>query len=381
MRVGGRRKAARDSKEKGNKRETRSLTLILAPFLLIRRAGGVMAEAEEKGAPVEGKENVVERVAVLDFDMLCATVALQTQGFTLEKRRMGMAAEEEDGEKSGEFDGLQRMWEGHVLDCFEDRRIAIESGCCPCYRFGRNMRRANLGSCFLQGTVYFVLALLVLFNLTAFGITKRYSILFIGVASVISFGIYLGYFRTRMRKQFNIRGSDNYLDDCVNHLICPCCTLCQGTVYFVLALLVLFNLTAFGITKRYSILFIGVASVISFGIYLGYFRTRMRKQFNIRGSDNYLDDCVNHLICPCCTLCQESRTLEMNNVQDGVWHGRGDTICLRTGGEGNKAFVALQKPPLMPTGSPGLCSMERKSDGDDRHSEPLLPSAQLEQHR
>ncbi|XP_010927854.2 uncharacterized protein [Elaeis guineensis] len=253
MRVRGRRKAARDSKEK---RETRSLTLILGPSLLIRRAGGVMAEAEEKGAPVEGKENVVERVAVLDFDMLCATVALQTQGFTVEKRRMGMAEEEEEeGEERGEFDGLQRMWEGHVLDCFEDRRIAIESACCPCYRFGRNMRRANLGSCFLQG------------------------------------------------------------------------------------------------------------------------------------SDNYLDDCVNHLICPCCTLCQESRTLEMNNVQDGVWHGRGDTICLGTGGEGNKALIALQKPPLMPTGSPGLCSMERKSDGgehswstDDSHSEPLLPSAQLEQH-
>ncbi|XP_010927845.2 uncharacterized protein [Elaeis guineensis] len=308
MRVRGRRKAARDSKEK---RETRSLTLILGPSLLIRRAGGVMAEAEEKGAPVEGKENVVERVAVLDFDMLCATVALQTQGFTVEKRRMGMAEEEEEeGEERGEFDGLQRMWEGHVLDCFEDRRIAIESACCPCYRFGRNMRRANLGSCFLQ-----------------------------------------------------------------------------GTVYFILALFVLFNLIAFGITKRHSILFIGVASVISFGIYLGYFRMRMRKQFNIRGSDNYLDDCVNHLICPCCTLCQESRTLEMNNVQDGVWHGRGDTICLGTGGEGNKALIALQKPPLMPTGSPGLCSMERKSDGgehswstDDSHSEPLLPSAQLEQH-
>ncbi|XP_008775767.2 uncharacterized protein LOC103696045 [Phoenix dactylifera] len=268
------------------------------------------AEVEEKrvmrGA-VEG-ENVVEGLAVLDFDMLCATVALQTQGFSVEKRRMGMLEEEEE-EEGGDFDGLQRMWEGHVLDCFEDRRIAIESACCPCYRFGRNMRRAKLGYCFLQ-----------------------------------------------------------------------------GTVYFVLAILVLFNLIAFGMTKQHSFLFIGVASVISFGIYLGYFRTRMRKQFNIRGSDNYLDDCVNHLICPCCTLCQESRTLEMNNVQDGVWHGRGDTICLGSG-EGNKAFIALQKPPLMPTRSPELCSMERKSDGGEHswstggsHSEPLVPSAQLEQH-
>lgn len=84
-------------------------------------------EAEEKGVTeeAEGKENVVEGVAVLDFDMLCATVALQTQGFTVEKRRLGMM--EEEDEERGEFDGLQRMWEGHVLDCFEDRRIAIES--------------------------------------------------------------------------------------------------------------------------------------------------------------------------------------------------------------------------------------------------------------
>lgn len=275
-------------------------------FFLIQRAGGVMAEAEENGA-AEGKEKVVEGVAVLDFDMLCATVALQTQGFSVEKMK-GLA--EEEGAEGGESGGVQRMWEGHVLDCFEDQRIAIESACCPCYRFGKNMRRANLGPCFLQ-----------------------------------------------------------------------------GIVYFVLALLVLFNLIAFGTTKRHSFLFIGVASAISFGVYLSYFRTRMRRQFNIRGSNSYLDDCVNHLVCPCCTLCQESRTLEMNNVQDGVWHGRGDTICLGSGGEGSKVFIALQKPPLMPTMSPEACCMERASDDGEhswntagRQSEPLLPSVKVEQH-
>nr|XP_010924026.1 uncharacterized protein LOC105046971 [Elaeis guineensis] len=264
-----------------------------------------MAEVEE-----EGTKGVAEGVAVLDFDMLCATVALQTQGVS-EKRRKGVAeADEEERVEGGEFGGVQRMWEGDVLDCMEDRRIAIEAVCCPCYRFGKNMRRANLGSCFLQ-----------------------------------------------------------------------------GTVYFVLALLVLSNFIAFGMTKQHSFLFIGVASAISFGIYLGYFRTRMGKQFNIRGSASYLDDCVNHLICPCCTLCQESRTLEMNNVQDGVWHGRGDTICLGSGGEGSKAFITLHKPPLIPTRSPELCSMEGTSDSgehswitDGTHSEPLVPSPQLEQH-
>lgn len=76
----------------------------------------------------------------------------------------------------------------------------------------------------------------------------------------------------------------------------------------------------------------------------------------------------------------------MNNVQNGVWHGRGDTLCLATGGEGSKVFTALRKPPLFPTKSPDICSMERTTNGsehlwnaDGSHSEPLVPSVQLGQ--
>ncbi|WOL05213.1 hypothetical protein Cni_G13940 [Canna indica] len=246
--------------------------------------------------------------AVLDFDVLCATVALQTQGFSVEKQRRkeGTAAEEEEDEEAGlEFGGVQRMWEGDIVDCFEDRRIAIEAACCPCYRFGKNMRRANLGSCFFQATAYLI--------------------------------------------------------------------------FIVAALL---NFTAFSITNRHRFLYAGIASIISAGFYLGYFRTRIKKQFNIRGGGSSLDDYLNHLICPPCTLCQESRTLEMNNVQNGIWHGRGDTICLASSGEGSKAFVALRQPPLFPPRSPELCSMERASIGfssehswntNASHSEPLVP--------
>ncbi|KAE8728641.1 hypothetical protein F3Y22_tig00004111pilonHSYRG00017 [Hibiscus syriacus] len=51
------------------------------------------------------------------------------------------------------------MWEGEVVfDVLEDHRVALQSVCCPCYRFGKNMRRASLGDCFLQGTVHFILA-------------------------------------------------------------------------------------------------------------------------------------------------------------------------------------------------------------------------------
>ncbi|XP_058090800.1 uncharacterized protein LOC131237141 isoform X2 [Magnolia sinica] len=135
--------------------------------------------------------------------------------------------------------------------------------------------------------------------------------------------------------------------------------------------------------RRHSFLYLAVAFTISVGTYLGLFRTQIRKQFNIGGSDSSLDDCVNHIVCPCCTLCQESRTLEINNVQDGVWHGRGDAICIGRYGEGSKAFFELRQPPLMPTKSPEFNSMERGVGSDNHawdvdisHSEPLVPLSQ-----
>lgn len=46
-------------------------------------------------------------------------------------------------------------------------------------------------------------------------------------------------------------------------------------------------------------------------------------------------------------ILQESRTLEMNNVQDGTWHGRGDTICVGAYNEGNKGNFELTAPPVI----------------------------------
>uniref|UniRef100_A0A2C9U4E2 Uncharacterized protein n=1 Tax=Manihot esculenta TaxID=3983 RepID=A0A2C9U4E2_MANES len=204
----------------------------------------VVVEMEE----VEEKDRLMEGMSMLDFDMLCSTVASQTQG---KWRKLETEDFDASGASGGDFGGVFRMWEGEVFDCCDDRRIAIESLCCPCYRFGKNMRRGGFGSCFLQ-----------------------------------------------------------------------------GTVYCILALSSLLNFIAFIITKRRCFLYLAVAFTISIGMYLGFFRTQMRKKFNIRGSDNSLDDCIYHIFCSCCALCQETRTLEMNNVQDGIWHGRGDTICI-----------------------------------------------------
>ncbi|GMH15808.1 hypothetical protein Nepgr_017649 [Nepenthes gracilis] len=207
------------------------------------KVGGGGCGAAAAAAEAEEEKVLLEGMAVLDFDMLCSTVALQNQG----KWRL--------------------MWEGEVLDCFDDHRIAIESACCPCYRFGKNMRRAGFGSCLLQGIVYLILAVSALLNCIAFTVTRRH--------------------------------------------------------YF---------------------LYLGIAISILLGMYLGFFRTRIKKKFKIRGSDSPIDDCVYHLICPCCTICQESRTLEMNNVEDGTWLGRGDAICISTLVDNHKVFVEPHIP-------------------------------------
>lgn len=243
----------------------------------------------EKPAAINGEKKDEEEeeklVAVIDFDVLCSTVAMQThQGKCKWSSKLDVDVDV-DVEDDIEYGGgaVLRMWEGDLLDCLDDRRLALESACCPCYRFGKNMRRAGFGSCFIQGLVYFLIA----------------------VAAVV-------------------------------------------------------NVIAFLVTKRHCFLYLGVAFALSVGTYLGFYRTQIRKKFNIMGSDSSLDDCVYHLICSCCALSQESRTLEMNNVQDGIWHGRGDTICIGGYGEGSKAFFELRPPPLV-----SICCTNNSTNGND----------------
>ncbi|KAL6206989.1 PREDICTED: uncharacterized protein LOC101311253 [Fragaria vesca subsp. vesca] len=232
-------------------------------------------------AAAEETERLVDDggMAVLDFDMLCSTVALQTQGKSAAKFQSFDGGDEAE---AAELGGVFRMWEGELLDCFEDRRVALESACCPCYTFGKNMKRAGFGPCFLQGSLHLILVASILLNCVAFIITKK-----------------------------------------------------RCFVYLV------------------------VAFTITLGTYLGYFRTQIRNKFNIRGNESSVDDCLYHLVCPCCTLSQEARTLEMNNVQDGTWHGRGDTIYIGSLGEGGKSFFELQPPTLVSIKSPDLCNTQK----------------------
>lgn len=66
-------------------------------------------------------EKLLDGVTLLDFDMLCSTVAMQTQG------KWAKLETAEDDTTGTDFGGVFRMWEGELLDCYDDRRIAIES--------------------------------------------------------------------------------------------------------------------------------------------------------------------------------------------------------------------------------------------------------------
>lgn len=229
-----------------------------------------------------------EGMPVLDFDVLCATVAMQSEHLSFEFRRLP------DRESGG---GVHRMWEGDLMDCCDDRNIFLRTAFCPFFTFGKNMQRAGFGTCAGKGIVHFLLGICAL---------------------------------------------SNYI--------------------------------AFGVTKLYPLLYIAIAFTLLMAAYAGYFRTQIRGRFNIKGSDSALDDCMHHLLCSCCALCQEARTLEMNNVQDGTWHGRGDTILVGSYRESDRSPIELQESATL-TVSPEACSMDKSDHLWNRisdQSEPLV---------
>jgi hypothetical protein len=100
-------------------------------FSLFLEMGDLEKQVVVNGGKEEAEEEeklLMEGMSVLDFDMLCSTVAMQTQGKYWAK--LGSNEEEDDDlnrYNNGGGGGGFRMWEGEVLDCFDDRRIAIES--------------------------------------------------------------------------------------------------------------------------------------------------------------------------------------------------------------------------------------------------------------
>jgi hypothetical protein len=75
------------------------------------------------GRPSVGYQDCVldspgEGMQVLDFDILCATVAMQSEHLSFEFQRLS------DREADG---GVHRMWEGDLMDCCDDRNIFLRT--------------------------------------------------------------------------------------------------------------------------------------------------------------------------------------------------------------------------------------------------------------
>mmetsp|Transcript_11769 Transcript_11769/g.32076 ORF Transcript_11769/g.32076 Transcript_11769/m.32076 type:complete len:230 (+) Transcript_11769:119-808(+) len=73
--------------------------------------------------------------------------------------------------------------------------------------------------------------------------------------------------------------------------------------------------------KLAGVILILVASVggLLFALWMASRRGMLRSRFNIKGTQ-CSDRCL-WLCCPSCALCQETRTLMHNRVEEGVWHG------------------------------------------------------------
>ncbi|XP_024401717.1 uncharacterized protein [Physcomitrium patens] len=152
--------------------------------------------------------------------------------------------------------GLQRLWEGGLFDVREYADVTLHTACCPWHTFGTNMERSGFGTSWVQGGFF----LLLLIGALCFYVTF----------------------------------------------------LCTGSPWYIYGTVSLFLVIA---------------------MYAGHYRARIRRRFNIIGSEgddtvSTIDDHLNHLMCGCCSLCQEARTLKHNNVHNGVWHGRGDILVI-----------------------------------------------------
>ncbi|OIV96121.1 hypothetical protein TanjilG_13053 [Lupinus angustifolius] len=72
-------------------------------------------------------------------------------------------------------------------------------------RFGKNMKRAGFGYCYVQTLVYFLLAMGAFLNFIVFAITRTHHYLYMAIAFIIIVGAYLGFFPKSMRRKFNIK--------------------------------------------------------------------------------------------------------------------------------------------------------------------------------
>lgn len=68
-----------------------------------------------------------------------------------------------------------------------------------------------------------------------------------------------------------------------------------------------------------GIFVVAIAVVVTAVVYAARRRQQIREQFGIEGT--FKGDLLSWLFCSVCALAQETRTLMVNQVHEGVWHG------------------------------------------------------------
>eukprot|EP00850_Spirogloea_muscicola_P022997 SM000323S12609 [mRNA] locus=s323:33730:35460:+ [translate_table: standard] len=104
----------------------------------------------------------------------------------------------------------------------------------------------------------------------------------------------------------------------------------QGLLYFALTAAGFISCQVLAFTTGSTLLhLLGVLLLFMGTIYGGYRRVQMRRRFNIYGDE--FSDYTYQACCSWCSLCQEKRTLQVNNVHNGIWTGRGSNMSTMVG--------------------------------------------------
>ncbi|GMH35214.1 hypothetical protein BSKO_03082 [Bryopsis sp. KO-2023] len=184
---------------------------------------------------------------------------------------------------------VPRDWNGFFLCCFGDCDGVGWGSCClsyfcPCVSFGWNRKRAFASNAFLWGGIF----------------------LLIGAVGGIIAGA----------TEKNRNCTTEYTSNSVRHT-CTSELSTAGAVALVIAGLLIFA--------------------------LGFWnRIQIRERFGLPG--NALTDGLLWFFCSTCALCQETRTLWANNVDNGVWQGPMGMMV----NPGGVAMVAAGQPVQQP---------------------------------
>ncbi|KAK9820861.1 hypothetical protein WJX81_005295 [Elliptochloris bilobata] len=186
-------------------------------------------------------------------------------------------------------DDGERKWDGSWLNCFGScdgnglSSFAL-AYFMPCVAFGFNAKRALLGNIWLHGLLYMV-----------------FFLLWNAVVNAASWNMYL---QCGMFENSDLSAAEGHRKMLGGKAALPedASLECQASANALLASELL-----------------GVVFFVAGVIYAARRRTLIRQKLGIAGC--FMKDLALWCCCAPCALCQETRTLAVNNVQGGQWHG------------------------------------------------------------